>query len=120
MVQIKKLAQAYQLGTIVLSGSFAPDTASAPTALKGAGFSVVHTSTGVFTVTLDKQYAELVSANATLQLATAADTQCQIGSVSLSGKTFVINVLTAGTLADVAANANNRVNFVLVVRDSTC
>jgi hypothetical protein len=121
MVQIKKLAKSYQVGTIVLSGSFAPNGTSAvsSSSVKGVGFTVARTNAGIFTVTLDKVYGELVSANATVQLATPADTQAQIGSVSLSGKTVVINTLTAGSLADIAADANNRVNFVLVVRDTT-
>lgn len=105
---------------VVVAGSFAPDTASAPTDLYGKGFTVARTSAGIFTVTLEQIYGQLDSAIATLQLATAADQFAQVGAVSLSAKTFVIHTwdVSGNAVADIAANANNRVNFEFVFRAS--
>jgi hypothetical protein len=112
---------ATQRFTIKLSGSFAPNGASAVSAAsnKGRGFTVARTGTGQFTLTLTDKWAELVSANATLQLATPADSQVQWGACDVvSAKTLVLTVLTAGVAADVAANAGNRINFDLCLRSS--
>jgi len=106
-------------GLVYIEGSFAPDTANAPTALKGVGFTVVHTSTGIFTVTLDSVYPSIINATATLQLATAADKVAIVGTIDAAAKTVVIFTLAAGSLADIAANANNRVNFTIVCKNSS-
>lgn len=102
----------------IIAGSFAPDTANAPTAVNGSGFTVVRTSQGLFTVTLDEAYRDLVSITATLQLASAtADRFIQVGATDVStAKTLQIRVLdAAGAVQDVAADANNRINFTAVV-----
>ncbi len=104
---------------VEISGSFAPNNTSAPTDLKGCNFTVARSGTGQFTITLNKVYAELLSANATMQLATPGDSFVCLGSVSLSAKTVVLTVITAGSAADVLANANNRVNFSLKLRTTT-
>lgn len=101
-----------------IRGSFQCNGSSAPLVVKGKGYTVVHTGTGVFTVTLVDGVVDILDAEATLQLAVAADSQAQIGVVTASAGTVVINVLTAGTLADIAADANNRINFTIRVRIS--
>jgi hypothetical protein len=105
---------------VVYEGSFAPDTASAPTTLWGKGFTVARTSTGLFTLTLDSAVAQIDSVIATLQLATADDKFCQVGEVDASAGTVQIRVwdISGAAVADVAANANNRVNFEIYVRTS--
>ena len=103
---------------VLVSGSFAPAGTGAPTAALGDGYTVARTSTGLFTLTLDRVWPSLLSATATVQLATAADTVAQVGVVALTSKTVQIRTLTAGALADVAANANNRVNFALKFKRS--
>ena len=109
-------------GYTVISGSFAPDSANTPTAVKGAGFTVVWTSTGTFTITFDEKYYDLISANATLQLASADDKFVQVGTYTAASKTLVIRCLdnNAGTIsvADITANANNRINFHCVFKNS--
>ena len=104
----------------VVSGSFAPAGTSAPTTVRGKGFTVARTGVGQFTITLDKRYPELLDFQATLQLATATDQFCVAGAVDLSAKTAIITVWdVSGTgAADVAANANNRVNFSLTFKDT--
>jgi hypothetical protein len=104
----------------LVQGSFAPDTANPPTTLRGDGFSVVRTSQGLFTVTFDDSYPELESADASLQLAAAAARFIQIGAYNATAKTLQIRVTDAtGAVQDVAANANNRVNFCCVFDNGT-
>lgn len=106
----------------IIAGSFAPAGTGAPTDVKGRGFSVARTSAGVFTITLEDKYIELLDAQATLQLASAADQFLQFGAIDVvSAKTIVINVWDAsdGAVADISANANNRINFCLKLRNSS-
>lgn len=100
-------------------GSFAPAGTGAVTAVKGKGFTVARTGVGTFLVTFADKYAALVAANATLQLASAANSVMQVGTFDASAKTLVLRILTAGAAADVAADANNRVSFVVTFRNSS-
>ena len=105
----------------VVAGSFAPDSGNAPTTLRGKDFSVVHTAQGVFTLTFTEPHGQLISATATVQLAAADDRTAQIGTYTAADKTLVIRVgdgAGAGAEQDIAANANNRVNFICVFDDS--
>lgn len=113
---------------VILSGSFAPNGASAvdSTSNKGKGFTVARTSAGLFTVTISEaKYLDLVSATATLQLATADDKYIQVGTytapTSSAQGTIVLTVWDASGAAatDVAADANNRINFCFVFRKSS-
>jgi hypothetical protein len=71
----------------------------------------------VFTVTLMDVWNQCDTAKATLQLAAAAARSVQVGAINLALRTVVIRVVdAAGAEQDVAANANNRVNFELVMR----
>lgn len=111
-------------GVKVIAGSFAPNGSSAvaATSVKGKGFSVARTSTGLFTITLQDAYTALLSMTASLQLASGDDKFVQIGSVDVvSAKTLEIRVwdISGAAVADVSANANNRINFVLVLSNST-
>jgi hypothetical protein len=117
-------AQAVQMGTVVLSGSFAPNGSSAvaATSRKGTGFSVARTAAGKFTITLEDKYAELVCAIASLQLSTAADQTVQFGDCDVvTAKTVKLVVWDASdaAAADIAANANNRIHFRLVLRNTS-
>lgn len=106
--------------------SFAPNGSSAisSTGNKGRGVdSVARTSAGVFTLTLSADYADLVYAAATVQLATAADMHAQIGTYTAptasANATLVVRTIAVATETDIAANANNRVNVKLVFRKSS-
>lgn len=80
---------------ITLTGSFAPNGSSALAAAStyGAGFSVARTSEGLFTVTLQDVYYRLLSATATLQLASKDNITAQIGDYDSSAKTLQIRLL---------------------------
>lgn len=105
---------------VVISGSFAPNGSSAvaATSCSGLGWSVARSGVGVFTVTFSDKFASYISATATLQLAASANSQVQVGTVDLAAKTMVLRTITAGSDADIAANANNRINFVIRFRNS--
>lgn len=103
----------------VVAGSFAPDTANPVTAVRGSGFTVARTAQGVFTLTLSNTYAELTSATATVQLAAAGARYAQVGAYVAGSRTLVIRTVDgAGAEQDIAADANNRVNFTLVFNDA--
>lgn len=109
----------------VIAGSFAPDTANAPTTRRGGGFTVVRTSEGLFTVTLTNRYAGLVAGIATLQHSAAnSDLKVELGAVVCSHAaacTVQIRVvdISSAAVADVAANANNRINFFFLLKNTT-
>lgn len=103
----------------VVVGSFAPAGTGAVTNTKGAGFTVARTGVGAYLVTLTDRYFDLVAGGATAQLATPAGRAALVGTYDATAGTVVISVVDeAGAPADIAANANNRVNFVLWFRNS--
>jgi len=101
-----------------ISGSFAPAGTGAPTAVRGSGFTVARSGVGAYTITLDRVYLQLVAVNATVQLASVADLNMQVGAVDLAAKTIALSALAGATPTEIAANANNRVHFSIQVRDS--
>ena len=109
---------------VPIAGSFAPNGSFAVSASsrKGLGWSVARTSKNVFTITFTDKWADLVSAQAHLQLASTAVNIAQVGTYDATAKTLVISLVdaTTGNIAatDVAANANNRVSFVCWFRNS--
>jgi hypothetical protein len=107
-------------GVVHIQGSFAPQGTSAPTTVRGTGFSVARTSAGLFTITLQDKYMSLIAGDAQVQLAAAADLVAQIGNVDVSSaKTVEIRILAAAVATDISANANNRVHFNLILKNST-
>jgi hypothetical protein len=110
-----------QQGLVKIEGSFAPNGSSAlvSTSTKGKAFTVARTGVGVFVVTLNDKYAELISTRCGVQLSALADTDVLFGPIDvISAKTVTILVKTAGVAADIAANANNRIHFSLTLRNT--
>lgn len=111
-------------GVVILGFSFATNGASDPVAstITGRGVaSVVLAATGVYTITLQDVYPFLLSATASLQLASADDkVAANIGVVDLNAKTIQVRIYDASTaaLANVAAATGNRVNVCLVLKNS--
>ena len=109
----------------LIDGSFCPNgTSAVNNALNtGIGFTVARTSTGLFTITLQDNYVSLHSVTASLQLATGSDKMAQIGetAVSTTAKTIQIRIwdISDAAVADVSYDANNRVNFQAVLKNST-
>ncbi len=98
--------------------------ANAPTEKKGMGWSVAWTSPGLYTVTFTDGFAHVISAKATLQLNTADDKLCQIGTlVNAAGAGPILQIRiwdksATGVQDLAAAHANNRIHFVAMMRDS--
>lgn len=115
--------QALTRDLVLIPGSFAPNGSGAvsATSRKGLGWSVARTSAGLFTVTFTDKYAELIAFNPTLQLATPGDQTVHAGVYVAASKTITINVWDASdaAAADIAADANNRINFLAVFRNSS-
>ena len=111
------------VGRADISGSFAPNGSSAlaSSGVRGKGFTVARTSTGLFTITLADQYAKLVSATAGLQLATGDDKVLQFGTYVAASRTLELRVwdVSGAAVADIAADANNRIHFDLVLSVSS-
>lgn len=112
----------YGKGQVLITGSFAPNAGSNPSAASNRGSavaSVVWTSTGTWTVTLNVQAKAIVSKWVSVDVNSAAnvDTSLQVGAVSsLAPVTFVIRNNPGGAVADIAADASNRINFGLVIQ----
>lgn len=106
----------------LFEGSFAPDTANAPTDLVGSGFTVAYVSAGRWTVTiLGIGGASIVKALVGVQLnaaeADALDVSIIGATASSSGNlTFDILYRVNAVATDIAANANNRVHFSVTVK----
>ncbi len=108
---------------IPLVGSFAPNGSSAvaATSRKGLGFTVARTSAGLFTITFTDTQADLVAFECQLQLATAGDQYLQMGTL-VNTTTPVVQIrvmdISGGAVADIAADANNRIHFTAWMRNS--
>lgn len=111
-------------GVVLLGISFGPNGSSAvdQTTIRGRGVaSVARTAAGVFTVTLQDVYPSCLSAVSTLQLANSDDKfVANIGTIDLNAKTIIVRVydVSSAAFADVAADANNRINLTLVLKNS--
>jgi hypothetical protein len=106
-------------------GSFETNSTSNPDAADSKGdkhWTVAYISTGLWRVTFGSNYkftaANLVYAEAHLQLASASDKWAQVGSYVEADRTLDIRVLdaSAAAVADVSADANNRIHFHVVVK----
>lgn len=107
--------------TVVVAGSFAPASTSAPTAVKGTGFTVAYTSTGKFTITFDSSYYACISFVPGISSATAVDMVAMAGAVSASAGTAVIYTwdISSAAVADPAVNADTRVSFIAHFQNSS-
>jgi hypothetical protein len=107
----------------IIAGSFAPNGSSAISAASnlGLGWSVAYVSTGLYRVTLTDSFPYLLSVVASLQVATADDKFAANVAYTASTKVLDIRVydLSTGALADVAADAGNRINFMCLFQDSS-
>lgn len=109
-------------GIVKIEGSFAPAGTSAPTAVKGKGFSVSRSGVGTFVVLLEDAYVDLNCATASLQLASADDKTVQFGAIDVvTAKTVVLRVydISGAAAADISADPANRVHFSLTLKNST-
>lgn len=115
-LDIKRIRQREHLhhGIIDVEGSFQFNGSSNPTNVIGRGLSsVAHTSTGVWTVTLDSelQNAEgLVAMGVSLEADASMLSNLELGAFSASAGTVIVRAYTEASdttaLADIAAGSN--------------
>jgi hypothetical protein len=115
--------QSRNLEQKTILGSVEPNGSSAPLNVKGLGFTVVRTTTGEFTVTLNDEYMQLLGAFADLALATPNGDIATVAAVNVEStgsgpQTAVIQTLASGSPADIAAATGNMVSFELVVQNT--
>jgi hypothetical protein len=108
---------------VIIWGSFAPNGTGQPTQPKGEDQYVKITrdgAAGLFLFTFAKAHDRLVSSWFTPRLNVAASvTHCIHGPVDLKvTKTLRVQSFTAGTAADIAAHANNRIDYGFVIADT--
>jgi hypothetical protein len=100
---------------VEVEGEFSPNGSSAvsSSSVKGIGFTVAYSSTGLFTVTFDEPFLELRCPWADLRLNAGGDAYAEIGIIVPASRTMQIRLwdISSAALADVAAHANNVVSF---------
>jgi hypothetical protein len=70
----KNPVKCFQRGVVEIAGSFTVDGSGDVLVTTGQGFTPVHTTTGVYTLTLDEIYQDFVSGHASVQFATGTTT----------------------------------------------
>ncbi len=106
---------------VIVAGSFAPNGASAISAAsnKGKGFTAARTDVGAYLITFTDKWTDLVSVTFTQQRAAVADGVPQAGTYDASAKTLVVTNLVGATPTEIAANANNRIHFLAIFRNTS-
>lgn len=110
-------------GKTLITFGIAPNGTGTPTIVEdGLNFvaSVTRSGVGVYAIVLSDTYLALAGIQICLQLSAAADTQVQVtGAPTVTTtKTITTTILTAGSAADIAANAANIIWFTVWMRDS--
>lgn len=102
-------------GAYDIPGSFGTNGLLAPLLVRGRAFTVARTGVGTFTVTIKDRIPAVDAVMAGAQTAVAGAFAVEVGAVDLTARTVILRTLVAGVPADVAADANNRVNFSIAV-----
>lgn len=91
----------FETGLTCLSGTFTWNSTTVA-ASGGAGFTVAHTTTGIVTITLADKYASIPSVYAGRAESSTTDNIVQIGAISESAGTIVIQNydISGAALAD--------------------
>ena len=101
--------------TVSVNGRFQPNGSSAVDSTKnlGMGWTVARTSAGLFTVTFDENYQDLISGFAHLQQSAADDKFAQLTQWTKSARTLTITIwdISAAAATDVANGAHNWIHF---------
>ncbi len=115
--------QCYGFGMVLITGSFATNAGVTPVAAsnKGKGFSVTWTSTGTWTLLFTNSALAVLSAWVAGQNNAAnVDISLQFGAIDVvTALTAIIRNNPGGSVADLTANANNRVHFGFMMATSS-
>ncbi len=109
----------------MLNFRFFPAGASNPTTtaqdIKGVASIARNGTAGEWLITLQDSYKRLLSAQATIQMATATDLVPQFATIANVGTTTPVTLLlranAAATPTDIAAGANNSISVTLIFDD---
>jgi hypothetical protein len=107
---------------VILSGSFQPNGANAAVlGIKGVGFSVAHTPGGnLYTVTLQDSYPDYDFVGIDVQGPTQLTAQLAAEPDVKVAKTLVLALYNnSGAVNDAAFNANQRVHFQAVLKNTS-
>lgn len=106
----------------VIAGSFLPAGAGQPTGVRGGGFTVTRSNTGTYQVDFADKYVEIIAMVDGMQRVSQADNFLLFGPKTEGGAAtnqVFIRTMVAGAAADVAADPDNRVSFVVYFRNSS-
>ena len=105
----------------LVCGSFAPNSSAAidSASNNGTGWTVARSGTGIFTVTFADPFPGLISFTALAQVSVAAAVHANAGVYDATAQTIVLRTYSGGSIADIAAKTNNRINFTAVFRNSS-
>lgn len=108
---------------VVIAGSWVPagTGTTAPTSVRGTGFTVVQSASGVFDVTFTAKYVQCDSFTASIQVAgETTDATTQTGDLTEATATVFekhrVRTMTGGTPTDFSGDSQPRVSFVAIVR----
>ncbi len=110
-------------GRVLVTFGIKPNGTGTPTITEDVGkavASVTRTGPGVYAIVLRDNWLALCGISTQLQLSAAANSMVQItGAPTMTTtKTITTTILTAGSAADIAANAANVIFFSLVLRET--
>jgi hypothetical protein len=110
---------------VVVAGSWVPagTGTTTPTGVRGVGFTVAQSATGVFDVTLNTKYYECVSFVAAVQVGgETTDATVQTGDLTeATGSVFEVHrvrTMTGATPTNFSSDSQPRVSFIGVFRVS--
>ncbi len=117
----------HEAGLELVCGSFETDTSNAPPNVRGVGFTVAYSATGIFTVTIrggDPVYKEVVAWGCQLEGSVAAVAANSVTAVSTdadgtdtAGATLVMTTVNSAGAA-IATLDGPRINFWALLRKS--
>lgn len=110
----------------ILNFRFFPAGTGNPTTtaqdIKGVSSIVRNGTAGEWLITLKSPYKRLLSAQATIQMASATDLVPQFATIANVGTASAVTLLlranAAATPTDIAANANNSISVTLIFDDA--
>ena len=118
---LTELVRAIGKGKVIVSGRFRPNGSSAIDNTKnvGKGWQVAYTSTGLYTITFDKNFDALQDFRPELWMGTPATAhETRVGVYTAASRTITISQFTSGSLADIASDANNWISFTAVFKNT--
>jgi hypothetical protein len=106
---------------VIIAGSWVPagTGVTAPTRVRGSGFTVTQSADGVFNIAFKNPYKERVSIVACAHVAgETTDIYCQTGDVTAAtravGEVVRVRTMTGGTPTNISGDSDARVSFVAV------